>query len=52
MIYLDNGATSFPKLPAVRNAVNQAMVRCANPGRGGHRPAMEAAKEVFACRQI
>ncbi len=52
MIYLDNGATSFPKLPAVRNAVNQAMVRCANPGRGGHRPAMEAAKEVFACREL
>ena len=34
MIYLDNGATSFRKPPAVFRAVNEAMQRCANPGRG------------------
>ena len=51
MIYLDNGATSFPKLPRVRQAVNRAMALCANPGRGGHRASMEAAKAVHRCRE-
>lgn len=51
MIYLDHGATSFPKLPRVRRAVTEAMERCANPGRGGHRPAMEAAQVVYECRE-
>ena len=35
MIYLDNGATSFHKPPQVKQAVLDAMERCANPGRGG-----------------
>ena len=52
MIYLDNGATSFPKPPEVIRAVQRAMVRCANPGRGGHKPAMEAAKAVYDCREV
>ena len=51
MIYLDNGATSFPKLPAVKRAAVRAMNRCANPGRGGHKPAMQAAKTLFSCRE-
>lgn len=51
MIYLDNGATSFPKPPEVINAVHRAMVQCANPGRGGHRPAMAAAEVVYDCRE-
>ena len=51
MIYLDHGATSFPKPPQVIWAARQAMVRCANPGRGGHRPAMEAARSVYDCRE-
>lgn len=50
MIYLDNGATSFPKPAAVRRAVGMAMARCANPGRGGHAPAMAAARLVYRCR--
>ena len=50
MIYLDHGATSFPKPASVRQAVQAAMLRCANPGRGGHRPAMEAAEQVFQAR--
>lgn len=51
MIYLDHGATSFPKLPQVRQAVLKAMERCANPGRGGYPAAMEAAQKVFECRE-
>ncbi len=51
MIYLDNGATSFPKPPQVTRAVQWALSHCANPGRGGHRPAMEAARVLFACRE-
>ena len=30
MIYLDNGATSFHKPPAVRRAVLEAMATCAD----------------------
>lgn len=51
MIYLDNGATSFPKLPAVRQAVAQALLRCANPGRGGYPAAMAASETVYDCRE-
>lgn len=51
MIYLDNGATSFHKPPQVKRAVMDAMERCANPGRGGYRAAMEAARTVFDCRE-
>lgn len=51
MTYLDWGATSFPKPPSVRRAAADAMVRCANPGRGGHAPAMAAAETVFRTRE-
>ena len=51
MIYLDNGATSFPKPKPVTEAVQQAMIRCGNPGRGGHEAAAEAEKIVFGCRE-
>ena len=51
MIYLDNGATSFHKPPQVKQAVLRAMERCANPGRGGYRAAMEAAQVVYDCRE-
>ena len=50
MIYLDYGATSFHKPPAVYRAAERAMRTCANPGRGGYAAAMEAAKTVFDCR--
>lgn len=52
MIYLDSGATSFRKPPAVLRAVEQAMRECANPGRGGYRAAMQAARRVYACREL
>ena len=51
MIYLDNGATSFPKPVAVRRAVAEALETCANPGRSGHQPSMEASKRVYQCRE-
>ena len=51
MIYLDNGATSFHKPAQVYRAVEQAMRRCANPGRGGYPAAEEAARQVYGCRE-
>ena len=52
MMYLDNGATSFPKPAGVRAAVERAMRTCANPGRGGYEAAMEAARQVYRCREL
>ena len=52
MIYLDNGATSFSKPAAVRRTVLEAMIRCANPGRGGYGAAMTAANIVYRCREL
>ena len=51
MIYLDHGATSFPKPAAVRAAVGEAMERCANPGRGSHDAARMGAEVLFRCRE-
>ncbi len=51
MIYLDNGATSFPKPESVRRAVGKALAVCANPGRGGYPAAEEASRRVYACRE-
>ncbi len=51
MIYLDNGATSFRKPPEVARAVLRAMNTCANPGRGGYGAAMNAAEQVYRCRE-
>ena len=50
MIYLDNAATTMIKPLAVSRAVMKAMQTMASPGRGGHEPAMRAAKAVFECR--
>ena len=52
MIYLDGAATSLPKAPGVARAMVRALTRCGNPGRGGHRASMEAARTVFACREL
>ena len=51
MIYLDHGATSFPKPEAVCRAVGEAMARCANPGRGGYPAARRAADTIYGCRE-
>ncbi len=52
MIYLDNGATSYPKPEPVRRAVAEALATCANPGRGGYGAAMRAAESVYRCREL
>lgn len=51
MIYLDSGATTLQKPPAVARAMARAVNRMASPGRGGHKPAMLAAETVFQCRE-
>lgn len=51
MIYLDSGATSFHKPPAVFRAAVQAMHTCANPGRGGYAASMEASRQIYSCRE-
>ena len=51
MIYLDNGATSFHKPPAVPAAMARAIAVCANPGRGGYPAAMNAARVLYGCRE-
>jgi cysteine desulfurase family protein len=52
VIYFDNAATSWPKPPEV----TEAMVRFlneigANPGRSGHRMAVEAGRVVYEARE-
>jgi len=43
MIYFDNAATSFPKPPAVAEAISRFIAEdAANPGRAGHRMAVKA----------
>lgn len=52
MIYLDNGATSFPKPMSVRQNVDISLKKfSANPGRSGHSLSLRAAKEIFECRK-
>lgn len=52
MIYLDNAATTFPKPPEVISAMGDALRTCgANPGRGGHRLALQAGRIVERCRE-
>jgi len=52
LIYLDNGATSFPKPPAVAAAMSHFLLNVGgSPGRSGHRLSQEAARVVFECRE-
>jgi len=52
MIYLDNAATTFPKPEAVYEAVmNQMRNAGANPGRSGHKMAIEAGRIIFQARE-
>lgn len=51
MIYLDNAAGSFPKPPAVVQAVTRFLTEVgASPGRGQHKAAREAGRIVFDTR--
>ena len=52
MIYFDQAASSFPKPPEVAEAMYKAVTQnSANPGRGSHRLAREAAGIIFQARQ-
>jgi len=47
MIYLDHAATSWPKPPAVVEAMRSLLEEAGgNPGRSGHRLAMKAGETV------
>lgn len=51
MIYLDNGATTYPKPVNVIKSTNFALRNSANPGRGGHKLAMSASEAVYNARK-
>jgi len=52
-IYLDHGATSFPKAPGVADAVRRFLLEEAgNPGRGGHRLTVAASRALEQARQL
>jgi len=52
MIYLDNAATTLQKPAKVIEAVNDCLLNyCANPGRGGHKLSLKAARAVYGTRE-
>ncbi len=52
IIYLDNPATSWPKPPQVKEAMNRFMDEIgANPGRSGHSLSIEAARIIYEARE-
>ncbi|MCF7794592.1 MAG: aminotransferase class V-fold PLP-dependent enzyme [Candidatus Cloacimonetes bacterium] len=53
VIYFDNAATSFPKPKEVGEAILDYLQNIgANPGRSGHRKAVEAGQIVFRTRKL
>ncbi|MCU0234632.1 MAG: aminotransferase class V-fold PLP-dependent enzyme [Thermoanaerobaculales bacterium] len=51
-IYLDHGATAFPKAPGVAEAmVGFLEQEAGNPGRGGHRLTVAASRAIEAARE-
>ena len=53
MIYLDNAATSYPKPDGVYRTVDHVLREVGgNPGRGGHKKSIEAARIVFQTREL
>lgn len=50
-VYLDNAATSFPKPPAVVQAMSRFMTDNGAPGRGAYREARDAARAIQICRE-
>jgi cysteine desulfurase family protein len=52
MIYFDNAATSWPKVPGVADAMVDFLTNIgANPGRSGHRMAVESGRIVYDTRE-
>ena len=50
MIYFDNAATTLYKPDAVVHAVAEAICCVGNPGRGGHKGALDASRVVYETR--
>ncbi len=52
-LYLDNAATSWPKPPGVAQSMRHFLDEVgANPGRSGHRMSIQAARIVYAAREV
>ena len=52
-IYLDNGATSFPKPKEVNDAVYDFMINNGtSSGRGAYKKAMESDFIIYECRKL
>lgn len=52
MIYLDNGATSFPKPRGMVAAMEECMMQyCGNPGRSGHAMSLKTGEAVYRARR-
>ena len=52
MIYLDNGATSFPKPRGMTAEMEDCIVNyCGNPGRSGHYMSMKTGEAVYQARK-
>ena len=52
MIYLDNGATSYPKPRGMVAAMEECIIKyCGNPGRSGHFMSMKTGEEVYHARR-
>lgn len=48
IVNFDNAATTFPKPPEVRRALNEAILRYGgNAGRGGHRLTLATSEKVL-----
>lgn len=53
MIYLDNGATSFPKPVGMVDVMSECMLSyCGNPGRSGHDLSRRTGEEVYQARNV
>lgn len=52
MIYLDNGATGFPKSQYVLDAMKQAFLTCGNPSRGSHSLSRRGDELLYKCRVL
>ena len=53
MIYLDNAATSYPKPESVYKRIDYILRHIGgNPGRSGHRMALDASRVIFEAREF
>lgn len=51
-IYFDNAATTFPKPEVVYRTMEKVMRNVANPGRSGHKMALESGRMIYHTREL